>query len=404
MAYSLLVQLSERKEAPSELRLFAAGENQTLKGSFFFDATSAKEVLASYQAHGAKLSFDYGHAMLDRNPVDPSKSGKSAGKFELAIRNGELWAVNIKWTPAAKQAIEDGEWMYVSPAFKADESNRIMRLVNCALTNLPATDNAMPLTTLAAWDAAYVDSLPDSAFLFVDAEGARYFPVLDVDGKVDQAQVEKAIAEIAQSEAPGLDKEACLAKAQALLPTAEEMVAPVVAPDPKAEVPAAEAGVCPTCGQKMPDGEEPKVEVEVNACKPDAKKMSQDVPAWIVALDCKDEPEAMALVVGLKAKVTRLTAAEANVVELSAKYESLERTVLLKDNASKIPGNLAKWAETQSTESLKAFFASAPEIVPTTLAAQPKVERAVVLTDEERTIARALGLSEEKALTFKSRK
>jgi phage I-like protein len=173
MAYSLLVQLSERKEAPSELRLFAAGENQTLKGSFFFDATSAKEVLASYQAHGVKLSFDYDHAMLDRKPVDPSKSGKSAGKFELAIRDGELWAVNIKWTPAAKQAIEDGEWMYVSPAFKADESNRILRLVNCALTNLPATDNAMSLTTLAAWDAAYVDSLPDSAFLFIDAEGAR---------------------------------------------------------------------------------------------------------------------------------------------------------------------------------------------------------------------------------------
>ncbi len=67
----------------------------------------------------------------------------------------------------------------------------------------------------AVWDTAYVNDLPDSAFLYVESgekdsggkttpRSKRHFPYKDSGGKVDQAHVRNAIARIPQSNAPGL--------------------------------------------------------------------------------------------------------------------------------------------------------------------------------------------------------
>ncbi len=85
--------------------------------------------------------------------------------------------------------------------------------------------------TRATWDTAYVNDLPDSAFLYVepgdkDEDGKtvprskRHFPVKDADGSYDVAHVRNAIARIPQSNAPGLsaEKKASLQKkAQSIL-------------------------------------------------------------------------------------------------------------------------------------------------------------------------------------------
>lgn len=67
-----------------------------------------------------------------------------------------------------------------------------------------------------AWSRAYVNDLPDSAFLFVERggkkdeggrtvpRGKRHFPYRDADGDVDLAHLRNAIARIPQSTAPGL--------------------------------------------------------------------------------------------------------------------------------------------------------------------------------------------------------
>lgn len=68
----------------------------------------------------------------------------------------------------------------------------------------------------AVWSTAYVNTLPDSAFLYIapggkkDGEGKtvprslRYFPVRDDKGKLDLPHLRNAIARIPQSNAPGL--------------------------------------------------------------------------------------------------------------------------------------------------------------------------------------------------------
>jgi len=84
----------------------------------------------------------------------------------------------------------------------------------------------------AEWSTAYVNELPDSAFLYVEAGGEkdeegktkprelRHFPYKDKDGNVDQAHVMNAIGRIPQSTAPGLSadkKEELQGRARSLL-------------------------------------------------------------------------------------------------------------------------------------------------------------------------------------------
>lgn len=131
---------------PSEFRIFRAGENETTKGTFLFDDASAASVLAEYEAHGIDVMLDYDHASLDTMAArDPAQAGKAAGWCKIEVRNGELWAVNVRWTPPAAEALQAKEWRFMSPAFQTDEAGRITSLLNVAITNLPATRRLEPL-------------------------------------------------------------------------------------------------------------------------------------------------------------------------------------------------------------------------------------------------------------------
>lgn len=149
----LSIALDAGKEPPSAFRLFAAGEIDTLKGKFLFDESSAESVMAAWEAWGVdRFAIDYGHSMLDEKPLDPAHAGKAAGWFRLEVRDGELWAVDVEWTPPAAEALRNREWRFVSPAFdfeavddRDDLRGRITELINTAITNVPATRNAPPI-------------------------------------------------------------------------------------------------------------------------------------------------------------------------------------------------------------------------------------------------------------------
>ena len=88
------------------------------------------------------------------------------------------------------------------------------------------------LLELATWSAAYVNDLPDSAFLYVEPGGTkddtgkttprslRHFPVHDASGAVDMPHLRNALARIPQSDLPASVKAQCTAKAQAMMPDA----------------------------------------------------------------------------------------------------------------------------------------------------------------------------------------
>lgn len=141
-ALSIVVQ---GDEPPSEFRLFTEGKVETTKGEFLFDDKAAALVMAEYKAHGIDLMIDYDHASLAGVSLDPAQSGKAAGWFNLEVRGGELWAVNVRWTPPAAEALKRKEWRFMSPAFSTDEEGRVTSVLNVAITNIPATRNLEPL-------------------------------------------------------------------------------------------------------------------------------------------------------------------------------------------------------------------------------------------------------------------
>lgn len=82
---------------------------------------------------------------------------------------------------------------------------------------------------MAVWSSAYINNLPDSAFLYIapggdrDADGntvprsLRYFPVRDMNGKLDLPHLRNALSRIPQANLPQSVKDAARAKAQRLL-------------------------------------------------------------------------------------------------------------------------------------------------------------------------------------------
>jgi len=130
-------------DPPSEVLLFRSGMNRSYKGLLLFDEEAARRVLADVKEHGAELFFDYDHASL----YGFSKgSGEAAAWFTLEVKDGELWAVNVRWTEEAAEKVRARKYRYISPAVDYEtNSNRITRLINVALTNLPASHGLPPL-------------------------------------------------------------------------------------------------------------------------------------------------------------------------------------------------------------------------------------------------------------------
>lgn len=137
-------------ELPTEFRLFKAGVNSTEKGDFLFDGPAAKAVMAAYRKWGVDLAIDLEHQMLDATPTEPTHRD-ARGWFKLELRAGELWAVNVRWTPDGKARLRAKTQRYVSPAFDVDTgSRRITKVVNCAITALPATHGTPALVAASA--------------------------------------------------------------------------------------------------------------------------------------------------------------------------------------------------------------------------------------------------------------
>ena len=144
---ALAITLAEGR-APTEFRLFTAELVSTSKGDFVFDDKAAKAVMSAWEAQGNELPIDYDHAMVD--PTTRPQDRGAAGWFKLALKGGELWAVDIRWTADGEKAVASGGWRFTSPCFGYDAgSKRITGLVNVAITNLPATKHMDPLMAMS---------------------------------------------------------------------------------------------------------------------------------------------------------------------------------------------------------------------------------------------------------------
>lgn len=126
---------------------------------------------------------------------------------EVHEKAEELAGLTNKYIALAKNIFE------LSPDIESIKSG-LANLTNEFVERLQEPDGEK-----AVWTTAYVNDLPDSAFLYIapggkkDADGKttprnlRKFPYKDANGSVDLPHLRNAIARIPQSNAPGLTEE-----------------------------------------------------------------------------------------------------------------------------------------------------------------------------------------------------
>lgn len=156
----LLFEVPRGTELPHQIVLFEFGRTETVKGDFLFDEISADSVMRHYEDMGLdRLPFGVAHLMVPRPDgnggvtiSENPEAHKAYGWFTPAVidnpetGNKALMATDIEWTRAGSDALLNREFRFFSPAIDFErESRRVTRLINVALTNLPATKNQRPL-------------------------------------------------------------------------------------------------------------------------------------------------------------------------------------------------------------------------------------------------------------------
>lgn len=137
--------LQEGEALPTEFRIFAAGLNGASHDPALFDEEAARAVMADYAAHGVDLIVDLEHDSLAEQAVR-SDMRDARAYFKLELRNGELWAVDVRWTPDGERRLREKTQRYISPAFLRDEkTGRVESLLNVGLVAMPATHGAPAL-------------------------------------------------------------------------------------------------------------------------------------------------------------------------------------------------------------------------------------------------------------------
>lgn len=152
--------LPDGDELPTCFRLFRAGVNHSSKGDSVFDEVSARSVMGVYQVEGTDIMVDLDHDSLnERARIARSNAAEAVGWFQLALRGGELWAENVRWNACGADQLRGKKRRYTSPAFLTDDSGRVIRLVNVALTGMPATYGALPLVAASRqeWSTMNID-------------------------------------------------------------------------------------------------------------------------------------------------------------------------------------------------------------------------------------------------------
>lgn len=135
---------------PTEFVIFTRGDNPSTKGPAIWDGDAAASVMR-FVAERGKVDYmiDLEHRSLDGAAVALSNDAADAmGWFNLELRGGDLWAVNVRWTPEGTRRLQMKTQRYTSPAFYwlGDEENgRVGEVINVALVSMPATNNQAAL-------------------------------------------------------------------------------------------------------------------------------------------------------------------------------------------------------------------------------------------------------------------
>jgi phage I-like protein len=226
---SIALTMGADDAAPTEFLLFRKGLNETSKGSFLFDDAAAAAVMSEYEKHGADIMIDLEHLSLDGEArhFDPD----ARGWCKLALRDGALWAVDVRWTPDGAARVEAKRQRYTSPAFLTEgKTRRIRRLLNVAIVAMPATHQLAPLVAASDSSGGNVNAFAKALGLSDDATEE------DVLKALAAVQAKAKLADGPPPPVPGEEKKDEAAPPPAALSALEEKFEKLAAAQARSEV------------------------------------------------------------------------------------------------------------------------------------------------------------------------
>lgn len=144
---SIGILTAEIQDTTGEFQIFPAGDFRASDGrpknaaAYRLDESNVAALIADFRNRKNPLMVDYEHQVLLAK--ENGKPAPAAGRVHnLEWREGKgLFATGVKWTAAAREAIQADEYRYISPVFTYKPgSGTVLRLFNVALTNTPALD------------------------------------------------------------------------------------------------------------------------------------------------------------------------------------------------------------------------------------------------------------------------
>jgi len=162
------LSLDSESVAPEAITLFAWGKTDYTNAEnqpdhYVFLEADADALMAEFDRRGIDAMIDYNHQQL--RAKSNGQPAPAAGWVTALEKGGEGLVARVSWTDRAKDYIANKEYRYTSPLFYKDKlTNRITRLINVALTNIPGTDRQQALVSLEL-SAAECDiaALPETA-------------------------------------------------------------------------------------------------------------------------------------------------------------------------------------------------------------------------------------------------
>lgn len=127
-------------------------------GPWFLDEAAAKPIIERAAARSTDIVIDYEHqTLLSEENGKPAPASGWIDHASLEWREDGLYG-RVKWTAAAKAAIEADEYRYLSPVFPyAPKTGTVLDLFHVGLVNNPAIDSAIPALAAARMGSGTYD-------------------------------------------------------------------------------------------------------------------------------------------------------------------------------------------------------------------------------------------------------
>lgn len=144
--FGLAVCSRQLPRQSSSIQLFPAGEFRARDGrpeglsGWKLDEKSAQRLIADAATRKTPFAVDYEHQTL--HAKTSGNPAPAAGWFsKLEWREDGLYAVDVEWTPRAKEMVQASEYRFISPVFGYDrKTGEVTQLLMAAITNVPAMD------------------------------------------------------------------------------------------------------------------------------------------------------------------------------------------------------------------------------------------------------------------------